>query len=234
MLSVVCFKWASRSYRSQFGPETVNVLRRMVSRHYPHPHDFVCITDDPTGIDPDVHIVPLWPDFSDLPNPAGAKHPSCYRRLRLFAPDVVDVLGPRFVALDLDCVITGDVTPLWSREEPFVIWGGTHPSTPYNGSMMLMSAGARAKVWTEFDPVRSPAAAAAAGHYGSDQAWISYCLGPNEPRWSRSEGVYSYRNHLRSRPAMLPPNARIVFFHGRVDPWSPQARSWPWIQEYYR
>jgi len=102
MLSVVTCKWTPRSgYRSQYGPETVNTLQRMVARWYPDPHRFVCVTDDPTGIDSSVSVLPLWPDFADLPSPHGGKNPSCYRRLKLYAPEMADLIGQRFVALDL-------------------------------------------------------------------------------------------------------------------------------------
>lgn len=224
-LTVVCWKWRPNpGYRSAFGPETVSVLRRMVARHYPHPHRFVCVTDDPTGIEAGIEIVADVGDFATLASPHGQRHPSCYRRLRLFHPDAAQWFGERFVSLDLDVVLTGDVSPLWNRADDFVIWGDTHPTTHYNGSMMLMTAGARRKVWETFDPDRSPRAAQDAGCFGSDQGWISYCLGKGEPRWSCADGVYSYRNHLRGdrgdRRRPLPENARIVIFHGAVDPWS--------------
>lgn len=238
-LSVVCFKWRPQpGYRSTFGPETVNVLRRMVGRHYATPHRFVCVTDDPAGIDPDIAIVPLWDDYAGLPSPHGGKNPSCYRRLRAFTPEMADVLGPRFVTLDLDCVIVADVAPLWDRPDDFVIWGDTNPlpGSHYNGSMMLMTAGARRQVWDRFDPVTSPQMAKAAGCYGSDQGWISYCLGKGEARWSPADGVYSYRNNLRHtapnapRRGTLPENARIVMFHGAHDPWGEEAQGLPWVR----
>ena len=233
MISVVCWKWKpAQGYRSTFGPETVNVLRRMVAKHYPHPHRFLCVTDDPAGIHPDVEVVPIWNDFSDLPSPHGGKNPSCYRRLRMFHPDASQWFGERFVSLDLDAVITGDVSPLWNRSEPFVMWGDTNRTTFYNGSMVLMTAGARRQVWDDFNPTTSPAEAKAAGQFGSDQAWISYRLGPGEATWSTLDGVYSYRMHLQQRQE-LPPYARIVFFHGQVDPWSPAAQSKPWVRQHY-
>lgn len=152
-LTIVSWKWKPMNgYRSKFGPETVNVLRQMVARHYPHPHRFVCVTDDATGLDAGIQAVPLWPDFANIPSPHGGKNPSCYRRLHAFAPDIGGVFGPRFVSLDLDCVLVGDVTPLWDRPDDFVMWGDTNPTTAYNGSMFLMTAGARRKVWDDFDP----------------------------------------------------------------------------------
>ena len=236
MLSVVTWKWTPfKGYRSTFGPETVNVLRRMVARHYPHPHRFLCVTEDAAGLDPEVETIPPWNDFANVPSPHGGKNPSCYRRLRAFHPDVGRVLGDRFVSLDLDCVVTGDLTPLWNRPEDFVIWGDTNPRTLYNGSMFLLRAGTRAKVWTEFDPRTSPQKTLAARQFGSDQGWIGYCLGKGEARWTKADGVYSYRNQIQLRGNLLPAGARIVFFHGVYDPWSPAVwRTVPWVREHWR
>jgi hypothetical protein len=239
MLTVVCWKWKPKAgYRSTFGPETVNTMKRMVARHYPHPHQLVCVTDDAAGIDADVRIVPLWPDHAELQSPHGPLNPSCYRRLKAFSAEAAQIFGPRFVSIDLDAVICGDMTAVWNRPEDFVIWGDTSPRTPYNGSMFLLRAGSRTKVWTDFDPRRSPVIARAKGYFGSDQAWIGAALGPNEPRWGQADGVYSFRNHLQDphRPARpLPPEARVVFFHGKHDPWDADVRAkYGWIVEHYR
>lgn len=235
-LSIVTWKWASPpGYRSVFGPEQVNILRRMVARHYQQPHRFLCVTDDPDGIDPEVEIIPAWNDFADVPSPSGGKNPSCYRRLRAFHPDIGLVFGPRFVSLDLDLVITGDMCPIWDRPEDFVIWGDTNPRTFYNGSMFLMTAGARSQIWTDFDPATSPALARAAGHHGSDQGWFSYRLGPGEAKWTQADGVYSFRNDLAPQGASrLFPNAKMVIFHGSVDPWAPAGQRIEWVREHYR
>lgn len=194
MLSVVCWRWTPpNGYRSTYAPETVNVLRRMVARHYHRPHRFVCVTDDAAGLDPEVHVVPLWPDHATVPSPHGGHNPSCYRRLKAFAPEARELLGERFVSIDLDTVIVGDLAPLWDRPEDFVIWGETDPRSFYNGSMFLMTAGTRRQVWDRFDPTSSPREAKAAGRFGSDQGWISYVLGPGEAIWGRQDGVYSFR-----------------------------------------
>lgn len=233
-LSVVCWKWKPPAgYRSTFGPETVNVLRAMVRRHYPAPHRFICVTDDGAGIGNDVEILPLWNDHAGVVNPWGARQPSCYRRLRAFAKEAEALFGKRFVSLDLDCVLTGDMRPVWDRAEDFVIWGDTSPRTPYNGSMFLLRAGARCAVWDDFDPKTSPAKSRAMGYFGSDQAWIGARLGPLEAKWSQGDGVYSYRNDIK-RLGGLPDDARIVMFHGAVDPWSAEAQQLAWVRECYR
>lgn len=223
-LTVVCWRWQPPpGYRSTFGPETVNVLRRMVARHYQAPHRFVCVTDQTDGLDPEVEVVPAWNDHARIASPHGRKNPSCYRRLRAFSPDIAETFGERFVSLDLDCVIVGDLRPLWDRPEDFVMWGDTNsqPGSYYNGSMFLLRAGARPKVWQDFDPETSPQIAMKAGCFGSDQGWISYCLGPGETKWSKADGVYSFRNDFRlPQRRDLPADARIVIFHGSDDPWA--------------
>lgn len=239
ILGVGCFKWrAPPGYRSVFGGEQVNVLRNMVRRHYQKPHRFVCFTDDPAGIDPDIEVVPLWDTFARLPSPHGGNNPSCYRRLRLYDGAFArQVIGERFVTLDLDTVIVADMVPVWDRPEDFVIWGDTAKGTPYNGSMQLQTAGARQRVWEEFDPATSPQRGRALGYIGSDQAWIGACLGPGEAKWSAADGVYSYRNEISrgGGAGLLPRNARIVFFHGHVDPWQPTTKArHRWVKEHYR
>lgn len=235
MITVVTFKWKPRpGYRSHFTGENVNVLARMVARHYPHPHKFVCVTDDATGIDDHIGIIPLWDDYADLPSPHGPANPSCYRRLKLYSAEAREMFGDRIVSLDLDCVITGDLTPLWDRPEDFVVWGQTNPANPYNGSMQLLTAGARRKAWDDFDPVASPALARRRGFFGSDQAWLCACLGPNEARWTTKDGVYSYRIDCKPIGGRLPEGARIVFFHGQIDPDHPEAQRLQWVREAYR
>jgi hypothetical protein len=235
--TVVCYRWRSADGIARFSVEAVNTLRRMVARHYPRPHRFVCVTDDATGLARGIEIVPLWRDFASLPSPHGPKFPSCYRRLRAFSPEIATLFGPRFVSLDLDCVITGDLQPLWDRAEPLVIWKDTHPRARYNASMLLLSAGARPQVWRRFDPAVSPAETLASGTCnGSDQGWISYCLGPGEATWTSADGVYSFKNEIyKKRPAsVLPENARIVLFHGTVKPWSALAQQFRWVRQHYR
>lgn len=233
--TVCCFKWTpARGYRSTFTADAVNTLHRMVRRHYPALQRFVCVTDDPSGIDQGIEIVPLWPDFADVPSPHGKHQPSCYRRLKVFAPEARDWFGDRFVCMDLDTVITGDLRPLLERREDFVIWGETDPRSFYNGSLFMMTAGARRQVIDDFDPATSPRQAMRAGRFGSDQGWISHKLGPGEAMWGRRDGVYSYRVHLAPSGGHLPADARMVMFHGRVDPWSYAAQQHDWIRGAYR
>ena len=233
--TIVTYLWSPPAgYRSQFRPESVNILARMCKRHCPWKYRFVCVTDQTEGFDTNlVKVFPLWKDHGDLPSPWGPGGPSCYRRLKMFDPAIKSILGKRFVSLDLDCVILKDMTPLLDIDESFKIWGQTTVGNHYNGSMMMMEAGARPQVWTDFDPKESPSQVRRGGFKGSDQGWISFRLGRGEQTWGTKDGVYSYRLQLlRHKP--LPDDARIVFFHGRIDPWHPEAQRLKWVKENYR
>jgi hypothetical protein len=228
MLDVVTFKWQQPNYRSNFKAEHVNTLQRMVERNLSIPHRFICITDDPEGIEGET--MPLWPSpVSGIPS----DRPNCYRRLRLFSKEAQSVFAETVACIDLDTVITGDLTPLFSRPEPFVIFNGTTKQTPYNGSFWILKTGSRQQVWEQLVP---QAPHLTKGIVGSDQAWLAYILGPDEATFGKAEGIYSYRIDFRlaSQKATLPENCRMVSFHGRVDPWSRAAlQASPWIEQYY-
>lgn len=237
MIRVVCWLWRDEGYRFnhlfRYGPDHVNRLRNMVRRHLTLDHEFVCITDDPSGIGPGIRIVPLWDDLREMGG--------CYLRLKAFSEEMSGVIGPRFVSIDLDCVVTGSLDPLFRRTEDFVIWSNGFGKTPYCGSMFMMTAGARKEVWEEFDPASSPHSGKSLGYVGTDQAWISARL-PGEATWTPRDGVLSRYHvgirHPKEKPAMrpcLPDGARIVFMHGAVDPsqrglWKRHA----WISKHWR
>jgi hypothetical protein len=241
MFNVVCWKWKPlRDYRSRHDASHVNALYNMVQRNYKSPHQFTCITDDWAGLDSGIRVippsfVPKWKELAALPSPHGGLNPTCYRRLPMYGADASEWLAERFVSLDLDVVIVRDVTPVWDRKEEFVIWGETLRTTPYNGSMQMMTAGARRQIWDDFDPATSPQKAMNAGYHGSDQAWISYKLGPHESRWTKKDGVFSFRMDIKPHAGKLPETARIVFFEGHIDPWSPTAlQMCDWIPLHYK
>lgn len=231
---MVCWKWSTPGYRSAFSVETVLTLRDMVRRHYPEPHRFVCVTDDPAGLG-GVEVIADTKDFADVRSPHGGHNPSCYRRLRMFRPDAEQWFGQRFVSIDLDVVITGDLRPLFHRSEDVVFWGDTNPlpRSHYNGSLMLLTAGSRPQVWTSFDPERSPRLSLKAQCWGSDQGWISYVLGNSEAKFTKADGVYSFRNDLKEGSRSLPADAKVVFFHGAHDPWGQRAQSLAWVRRHY-
>jgi hypothetical protein len=224
-LQIVLWKWANPNKLHiifDFSAEAVNRLRRQLAEHLGIPHDVVCITDNPSGIDSGIRVIPLWQDAAHLGG--------CWRRLRAFAPDMATIIGPRFAWIDLDSVIVGPMDDVLGRREPLVLYrSNSVEGTPYNGSMLLMDAGARARVWDGFDPGKSPAIVKAAGFTGTDQAWISHVLGPDEAVWTSQDGVMHF---MRDCVPDLPAHSRIVFFPGVQKMHMPNARRHaPWIDQ---
>lgn len=222
VIRVICWYWKQTGYRKKFTAEHVNTLANMVARNLTLPHEFVCITDMPQGIQ--CRTVPL--PKVEMEWPVG--RPNCFRRLWAFGDEAKELLGPRIASLDLDCVVTGSLDKLLGRKEDFIIWRDPN-GKQYNGSFWLHTAGTRTKVWKDFNGQAS--LAQMRGRSGSDQGWLSARL-PNEATWTQKDGVLSYKRDVR-RAGSLPPGTRVVFFHGKPDPWEEAPRV-PWIREHYR
>lgn len=220
MLSIVVWKWkGTRPYTSH----QVNVLKEMIDKHYTDEHEVVCVTDDAKGLHPDIRVIDL-PPFEHLPVMPGL--PSCFVRPWGFSEEFGKLIGNRFVTLDIDVIIKGDMRPVWNMPGEFIAWCDPDiRGVCYQGGMYLMEPGARATVYDEFDPATSPDVAAKAGFIGSDQAWISYCLAPHEREWTRADGVFRFRN-INSHDDLE--RARIVQFAGRVKPWTCSYEA-PWL-----
>lgn len=225
-LTVATFKWGGK-----YTSENVNTLARAVRRHCTLEHEFVCITDDPSGLE--CRSIPLWDDWSGLLSPHHKDgYPSCYRRLKVFSPEIEAVLGRRFVVIDIDVLPVASLDPLWNRTEDFVCLANPVKSaTRYVGGMWLITAGSRPEVWERMSS-EVPRITYSAGLGGSDQAWISYCLPPDEATWGAEDGVYAYRQNLMHNN-QLPNNARFVSFNGRHNPWDADMQRIPWIREHW-
>ena len=217
-LTIVFWLWDDPKHPCRWGkPYTFDDVQRVaqqVRANLKIPHSLVCFSDwhlDPQCFDPLVWVRQIWPcPVGDRGRPEQGQ---CWRRLRAFAPEMVDILGPRFVSIDLDCVVVGDLTPLFNQPDAdLVMWANqAAPGTPYNGSMWLHRTGSLPIIWQSFDPATSPQTCLEHGFIGSDQAWISYVMGPDLPKWTMADGVHHYGKHCQGH---LPANARIVFAPG--------------------
>jgi hypothetical protein len=169
--------------------------------------------------------------------------PQCYVRLKAFSRISREVLGPRFVSIDLDCVVTGNLDDILGRTEDFLICkrarvAKSEYAEPYQASMWMMDAGARAHVWESFRGPASLERLAGRKHEKiykkTDQGWMIYQLGKREAVWTMDDGVYHWpwlrENELSG---YLPKNARIIFFQGREKPWN-MAEAPMWVRRHYR
>lgn len=231
MITILSWYWVQDGGRASYGPECVNRWAAMVRRHLRMPHRIACVTNQPSGIDSSIEIITPPGDFENVRIPTwNDRKPQCLRRLSMFRPDAGDIFGKRFVCMDLDAVIAGSLDPLFDIPDDFCMMEGTAPRLrPYNGSMLLLTAGARSQVYTEFTPER---AALAGKHFlGSDQAWIGFSLGWGGRTWGEKDGAVWFSPRYSSEP----PDCRVMFFPGSVKPWI-VAGSRPldrWVRQHY-
>lgn len=210
VLTVCTWVWGNK-----YSPDYVEKLASGVKRNLRQQFRFRVFTPQ----DEDEHLI---------------KIPGCFARLRMFDPEwqeMNDITG-RLVCMDLDMVITGPLDDLFDRPEPFTILQGANASNPcpYNGSLMMLRAGAHPEVWSDF----SVEAATAAPYYEfpDDQGWMAHKV-PNSAGWTcgPNSGVYAFRKRNWPQSDRLPPGARIVAFPGHRDP--SQFSKLDWVSEHW-
>ena len=184
----------------------------MLCQHLSIPWQFVCFSD--RNID-GVDTYPIK-DLGLKSSRWGDKYPQCFNRLWLFSEEAREVVGDRFVNMDLDCVIYDNIDPILSRTEDFIIAKGNFARNGYSGSMWMMDTGARSQVWDNLNEKELEKATNT--YVGSDQAWIRYCLGPDEAKFDETDGVYHYHYLTKKGVKQPPENAKIVFFAGKTKP----------------
>jgi tetratricopeptide (TPR) repeat protein len=151
-LTVACVK-----HGTKYGPDYVNRLYAMVRRHLPGNWRFVCLTDDPHGICPEVGII----DISTI------ETQGWWTKLALFDPQI-PFPDQTIFYLDLDTVIVGDLGFIEGLKVGFYVL--EHSYTPgYNSSVMLFDRTFAAPVHHRF---RNSAIDRLVG----DQDWLEECM----------------------------------------------------------
>jgi hypothetical protein len=142
--NVVCMKWGTR-----YGPEWVDRLYGMVMRNTSWNIRFVCLTDDGTGIRPEVEIKPL-PEVKF--DPAIGKY---WPKLGLMHKDLGGPDAPLkglTLFLDLDLLIIDSLDPLFEADGRFLIiqeWKDPHLGFG-NSSVVRWCIGHEANVLERF------------------------------------------------------------------------------------
>jgi hypothetical protein len=227
VITILTWLWAQPDGRTRFTADHVNIWAAMVRRHTTIPVALACVTDMPEGIDPGIEIIQPPREFEDVRIPTwGDGRPQCLRRISMFRPDAGKIFGERFACMDLDCVIANSLDAILSCPEDFRMCQGTARGRPYNGSLIVMTAGARPQVYEKFTP--EGAVEAGRKFIGSDQAWISHCLGPNEATFGLDDGV-------QMSAGWFNPEACLTFYPGHFKPWDVvKVGGNPWVEEHYR
>lgn len=223
LTNAICLK-----YGTLYGPEYVNRLFMALRRNCGDTLRMVCMTDDASGIDGRIEILPLRHEsFFDRMFAAAQTAPKIGRlqKLSLFRPGLIrDLAGPLLV-FDLDVVITGRIDDLrdyapgkvcmrleWTKSKIVPTLG--------HGSVERFDPELHPYLYE--DMARDPEAGVALGG-GSEQSYTSICAAnrgdfvPFPDQW-----IVSFKYDCRPvRPLNLfmaphlPRNARVVCFHGR-------------------
>lgn len=234
MLTVCTWLWGTA-----YGPADVAKLAAGVRRHLKQDYRFVCVTDHEEyfsagiwsqRISGEVISTPILD--RDLLSTKG-----CFARLRMFDPEWQEELcaDDRIVCMDLDTVITGPLDPLFNRPETFLILQGANAANPcpFNGSLMMLRAGAHPEVWQDFSLEAATADNVAKYEFHDDQGWLWHKL-PNAAGWKvgPQSGVYAFQKPAWPKGDDLPTDARLVVFPGWRSP--EKFKHLPWVQEHWR
>jgi hypothetical protein len=236
---VLCMKWGTK-----YGPEYVNRLYAMVRRHLRGDFQFVCLTDSSEGIREEVRCLPI----PDLALPEGIPERG-WKKLTTFEADLHGLTGTALF-LDIDIVIVDDITPFFELPGDFLIihdWKRPWRVTG-NSSVYRFQLGAHADVLAKF----RAEAAAMRDQFRNEQAYLSDVLHKQgKLRYWPKDWCASFKYHsIATFPLnyfvapSIPKGARIIVFHGVVNPpdalagrsmgnWR-RALATPWIAEHWR
>ena len=111
---VLCIKWGDL-YPTAY----VNLLFRAVTDNMSNAFEFICLTDDPEGLDVGIKSFPI-PEFGLTKERFKA---GLWPKLSIFKPNLYDLDG-RCLFIDLDSMIVGDLEPLFQIKGDLVMIGG--------------------------------------------------------------------------------------------------------------
>jgi len=219
-VNIVCLKWGSK-----YPAEYVNRLYRMVKSNLSRPFNFYCLTDFDNGYDDGVISLPLEVE-------PGLK--GWWYKLQLFKSEFYGITGD-ILFFDLDVVVTAQIDELFAYAPgQFTIIKDLQEGKVYNSSVFRLTVGSQTHVWDRFLADKEQIMARMHG----DQDWISECV-TDATLWP-DEWVVSFKKQCNARnkrsygkvgemlrkidllqpqgEAVVPDNAKLVYFHGKPDP----------------
>jgi len=217
-VNVLCIKWGSK-----YGPEYVNKLSAMVARNLSRPHRFVCLTDDPAGIDPsiEVHDIPKVgiADF-DTRRPWTFDHG--WLKLTCLADPLYDLAGPTLF-IDLDVVIVGSLDCFFDEPGEFIVikeWDKRDETG--NTSVFRYEIGAHADA---LQPLREDAKRAIKPVRNEQEYMTGFIARQGRLKYWPAAWCRSFKRHcVRAGiagwflPPRIPEGAKIIAFHGKPNP----------------
>ena len=130
----VCLKWGQK-YSADYVNKLASMIRRWGNPHTP----IYCYTDDPTGIDQSIHILPIEPECD---------YEKWWFKIPLLNHPTLKQFDTK-ILFDLDVVIHGDIERLFERasdnlticmaywKDPSILKDIQERNTMYNSSVMI-------------------------------------------------------------------------------------------------
>ncbi len=246
-LNVLSMKWGTR-YTSGY----VNRLYASVASSLDQPFRFLCFTDDPSGLLPEIESC----EMPDLEFPERAFVRGAWPKIGVLKSGLANMQG-QCLFLDLDIVIRKPIAELLTYQQGrncFIKdWEQSyqrlrHAGKPRiaNTSVFRFEANSLGYIYDEFAKSRE----AALANYRNEQRFVSERLDGH--CWWPSDWIVSFKRHcIPLFPANLlreptePHGAHIVVFHGRPNPHEALAghttgrvhrrvRPTTWIAKYWK
>lgn len=236
MATIVCMKWGTK-----YGPEYVRRLRAMVRRHLARPHQFICFTDNATGLEDDsIEVRPL-PEVKFPPGPERG-----WMKLGVFSP-AAELADPTLF-LDLDLVVLSSLDGFFEHPGSFCIirdWLRGERGVG-NSSVFRFQGGSHEAILRRFEADPE----AVMRRVRNEQEYLSESAAPVTfwpDAWCRS-----FKRHCLPpfpkcywQTPRQPPEVKIVVFHGFPKPEEAvrgattkfglrHTRPTPWIAEHWR
>ena len=241
---VICMKWGDK-----YGPEYVNRLCNMVSRHLTLAFQMICLTDDSTGIDPAVICHPI----PEMDLPAGPERG--WKKLTTFSSELYGLKGMALF-LDIDIVIVDNIDAFFTyraeHDDSVVIirdwkkpWRMIGNSSDYRFKIgMNTYPDLLTNFERNFDTIRQ--------EVRHEQAYLSNYLRKHHhlEYWDKTWCVSFKYQCIAPIPfnmilaPKLPSGAKIVIFHGEINPpdainggggkWYRYVKPSPWLKNHWQ
>ena len=214
MKQIVCMRWGAK-----YGPDYVNRLYGMIARNITPPFRVFCLTDDATGLRPEIEakVIPgLGSEMSRFRRGIWAK-------ARLWGETLEGIEGT-VLFMDLDLVVTGSLDAFFEHGDSDDVILARNPVKPLERlgqtSIYRFPVGKLAPLWEEFSA--DPEGVAA--RYTYEQRFVTQRTPGGVAFWPRGWVVH-YRHHCaRIFPLnfvlepKLPSGARVAIFAGQLNP----------------
>lgn len=206
MLTFVCLK-AGTGFSSDY----VNILRDMVLRNTQEGiiSRFVCITDDPAGLDDGIEVLPLPSDLE-----------TWWGKLYMFKQGLFPD-GERMIFMDLDTIITGRLDEILSYCGVFASLRDFYKPEELASGVMLWEAG-RQTIWEQWEAAGKPR------HNIGDQWWIGGSV--KEPDFLQDIFPGKFVSFKADCQVAPPVSASVVCFHGLPRPHQVKG----WVENFWK